>query len=162
MSDGFLGYKASLMLDVVVCALVIVVPALLYSLFAVKVRRQYQLHKALQVTLGIVLLAAVGLFELDMRLHGGIDTILAKRVRPLTTSEKEAFYQLLYVHLFFAVSTVFLWGTTLVLAWRRIPSPPGPCAHSRQHKILGWLSAADITLTSVTGLLVYYYGFVVP
>jgi putative membrane protein len=162
MSDGFLGYKASLMLDVVVCALTIVVPMLLFSLFAVKVRRNYRLHKALQITLGIVLLAAVGLFEIDMRLHGGIEGILAKRSRPLAPDERASFNTLLYVHLFFAVSTVFLWAITLILALKRMPRPPAPCEHSRLHKRLGWLSAADITLTSVTGLLVYYYGFMVP
>ncbi|MGE5194806.1 MAG: DUF420 domain-containing protein [Deltaproteobacteria bacterium] len=162
MSDGFLGYKASLMLDVVVCALAIVVPTLLFSLYAVKIRRNYRLHKALQITLGVVLLVAVGLFEVDMRLHGGIDGILAKRSRPLTPDERTSFNTLLAVHLFFAVSTVFLWATTLVLAIKRMPRPPAPCEHSRLHKRLGWLSAADITLTSVTGLLVYYYGFVVP
>jgi uncharacterized membrane protein YozB (DUF420 family) len=162
MADGFLGYKTSLMLDVVASALIFVVPTLLYSLYAVKVRRNYRLHKVLQITLGVVLLAAVGLFEIDMRLHGGIESILAKRSRPFSSAERESFYHLLYVHLFFAVSTVLLWGSTLVLALQRIPSPPGPCAHSLLHKRLGWLSAADITLTSVTGLLVYYYGFVVP
>src|SRR5437868_12622258 len=84
MTDGFLGYKTSLMLDVVVCALIVVVPTLLFSLYAVKIRRNYSLHKALQITLGIVLLAAVGLFEIDMRLHGGIEGILAKRLRPFS------------------------------------------------------------------------------
>ncbi len=162
MADGFLGYKASLMLDVVVCALIVVVPTLVYSLYAIKVRRNFQLHKALQITLGVVLLTAVGLFEIDMRLQGGIETILAKRSRPLSAAENASFYKLLYVHLFFAVSTVFLWGLTLALALRRIPNPPAPCEHSRWHKRLGWISALDITLTSATGLLVYYYGFVVP
>jgi uncharacterized membrane protein YozB (DUF420 family) len=162
MSDGFLGYKASLMLDVVVCALAVVVPTLLASLYAVKIRRNYRLHKTLQITLGLILLVAVGLFEVDMRLHGGIDGILAKRSRPLTPGERSSFNSLLYVHLFFAVSTVVLWATTLLLALKRMPRPPAPCDHSRLHKRLGWLSAADITLTSVTGLMVYYYGFVVP
>jgi putative membrane protein len=162
MTDGFLGYNSSLMLDVVACALVVVVPTLLFSLYTVKIRRNYALHKALQITLGVVLLAVVGLFETDMRMQGGISGILAKRARPLTPDERASFDTLLYVHLFFAVSTVFLWGTTLALALKRMPSPPGPCAHSRLHKILGWLSSTDITLTSVTGLMVYYYGFVVP
>ena len=162
MTDGFLGYKASLMLDVVVCALIIVVPLLIFSLYVVKVRRNYRLHKTLQIVLGVVLLAAVGLFEIDMRVHGGIASLLAKRTRPLTVAESVSFYRLLYVHLFFAVSTVVLWGMTLYLALRRIPNPPGPSSHSRLHQRLGWLSAIDITLTSVTGLLVYYYGFVHP
>jgi putative membrane protein len=162
MSDGFLGYNATLMLDVVVCALVVVVPTLLFSLFAVKIRRNYRLHKALQITLGVVLLVVVGLFEIDMRIHGGIDGILARRSRLLSQADRDSFYVLLGVHLFFAVSTVVLWATTLALALKRMPDPPGPCEHSRLHKRLGWLSAVDITLTSVTGLMVYYYGFVVP
>jgi len=160
MNDGFLGYRASLMLDLVVCALAVVVPTLLVSLFAVKIRRNYSLHKFLQITLGAILLVTVGLFEVDMRMHGGIVGILAKRSRPLSPDELTSFYRLLYVHLFFAVTTVFLWGTTLSLALRRMPNPPAPCGHSRLHKILGWLSAVDITMTAVTGLLVYYFGFV--
>ena len=39
MQNGFLGNNASLMLDVVVCALVLVVPALLFSLYTVKIKR---------------------------------------------------------------------------------------------------------------------------
>ena len=162
MTDGFLGFKASFMLDVVVCALIVVVPTLMCSLYAVKVRRNYALHKALQIALGGVLLVAIGLFEVDLRMQGGIAGILAKRWRPLSPNERESFNALLFVHLFFAISTVFLWAVTLILALRRMPVLPAPCDHSRLHKLLGWLSAADITLTSVTGLLVYYYGFVVP
>ena len=48
----------------------------------------------------------------------------------------------------------------IVLAWKRMPSPPPPCAHSGLHKKLGWLSTIDITLTSVTGLTWYYFAFV--
>lgn len=162
MHNGFLGYPASLMLDVVVCALLVVVPTLLFSLYAVKVRRNYTLHKRLQVTLGAVLLVAVGLFEVDMQFQGGIAGILAKRARPLSGEERAFFDSLLKVHLCFAVSTVVFWGLTLGLALRRIPRPPAPCPHSPVHKVLGWLSAVDITLTSVTGLMVYYYGFMVP
>ncbi len=161
MRDGFLGYRTSFMLDVVVCALVLVVPLLVYSIYQVKLRRNYSRHKQLQILLGALLLFAVGLFEFDMRWQGGIRTILPKRETPLTAAQDVFFYRLLIVHLFFAVSTVLLWSTTIILALRRIPKPPCPCPHSPTHKLLGWLSAVDITLTSVTGLLVYYYGFVV-
>ena len=126
-----------------------------------KVRRRYTAHRNVQLLLGAVLLITVGLFELDMRLHGGIGQILLQRITPLTPEQRTLFNQVLYVHLFFAISTVVLWAVTLVLAWRNMPDPPLPCPHSRLHKILGWTSAVDITLTSVTGLAVYYLGFVV-
>lgn len=161
MRDGFLGYPSSFMLDVVVCALVVIVPALVLSIYLVKFHRAYTWHRNLQVALGLVLLVAVGLFEIDMRLEGGVKGILAKRSVPLTPDQLSFFYGVLWVHLVFAISTVFLWGTTLTLALRRMPNPPRPAEHSRLHKRLGWLSAIDITLTAITGLMVYYYGFMI-
>jgi len=159
MRDGFLGYPASFMLDVVVCALLVVVPLLSASLVAVKWRRQYRLHKRLQLVLACLLLVAVTLFEIDMQWQGGIAGILSKRAQPLSAREQLFFDRLLRVHLVFAVSTVLLWLTTVVLALRQFANPPAPGAHSAWHRRLGWLSAADMTLTAVTGLMVYYFGF---
>jgi uncharacterized membrane protein YozB (DUF420 family) len=161
MRDGFLGYPASFMLDVVVCALLVVVPLLLASLAAVKWRRRYRLHKSLQLLLAGLLLVAVTLFEIDMQWQGGIAGILSKRPQPLPAGDQLFFDRLLKVHLVFAISTVILWLITVVLALRNFADPPAPGAHSRWHRRLGWLSAVDITLTAVTGLMVYYFGFMV-
>lgn len=163
MRNGFLGYDSSFMLDVVVCALVLVVPALLWSLYLVKFRRNYLLHRNIQMLLGLVLLIAVGAFEIDMQLvHGGWENVVNKPGTPprMTGEDLETVRRLLWVHLVFAISTPFLWATTLLLAWRRFPSPPQPGPHSRLHKILGWISTVDITLTSITGLIFYYVAFV--
>lgn len=161
MADGFLGNDASFMLDVVVCALLLVVPLLVYSLYLAKIRRQFLQHRNLQVTLGILLLITVAAFEIDMHLiHDGWEGIVKRRNPVLTATELAFVRQVLQVHLVFAVSTPFLWATTLGLALMRMPSPPAPCDHSRLHKKLGWLSAVDITLTSITGLAFYYYAFI--
>ena len=58
MSHGFLGYQSTFMLDFVVTALTLIVPALSVSVFLVKVRRNYVAHRNLQLVLGGVLLAA--------------------------------------------------------------------------------------------------------
>ena len=68
MTDGFLGYDASFMLDVVVCALALVVPALAWSIWLVKARRAYALHRNVQIVLGIVLLISVAAFEYDLQI----------------------------------------------------------------------------------------------
>jgi hypothetical protein len=162
MLNGFLGYNASFMLDVIVCALVLVVPTLAMSIYLVKVRRKYLLHRNIQLALGVVLLVAVVAFEVDIRRHGGWLAIVNKPEQPprLTGASLEFARNVLWVHLVFAVSTPILWATTITLALRRFPSPPQPAEHSRLHKTLGWLSAADITLTAVTGLYWYYVAFV--
>lgn len=164
MTNGFLGNDASFMLDFVVCALVLLVPLLLYSLFVVKVQRNYQLHKRLQLLLAAIVLVAVTAFEIDMRLHGGWRNIVNKdRAQPrLSEAQLDDVARVLYTHLVFAISTPFLWGATIVFALKRFPDPPAPGPHSRLHKTLGWASAVDLTLTSVTGLWFYYVTFVSP
>ncbi len=161
MGQGFLGYPSTLMLDVVVCALILVVPVLLFSIYLVKFRRQYLWHRRLQTGLGVALLITVCLFEIDMRLHGGWQEILKRRAVLLTDPQLQWVSRVLLVHLVFAVSTVILWAVTLTHGWKRIPNPPQPSVHSRVHKRLGWLSAITLTLTSVTGLIFYYYAFMI-
>lgn len=161
LRDGFLGNHASFMLDFVVVALVLIVPILLYSLFAVKIRHQYTLHRNLQLLLGAVLLVAVALFEVDLHfVQGGWEKVVAKRPEPLTTEQLAQVRTVLRIHLIFAISTPFLWVITIAAALRGFPSPPTPGRHSALHKLLGWASAIDITLTSITGLIFYYVAFV--
>ncbi len=161
MSHGFLGYDGStFMLDFVVTALVLIVPALLVSLSLVKSKRNYTAHRNLQLALAGVLLVAVIAFEIDIRVHGGWQAIVEARESPLSAEQIEIVKQTLYVHLVFAISTPLLWGTTITLALKRMPKPPAPCGHSRLHKTLGWLSVIDLVLTSATGLLFYYRAFI--
>ena len=165
LSNGFLGYPTTFMLDFVVCALALIVPVLVWSLWLVKFRRRYVAHKRLQITLGIVLLLAVTAFEVDVQMvHGGWENIVAQQqLSPEALATKiTSVRPWLLVHLVFAVTTPLFWIVTITLALRRFKNPPAPGTHSRLHKTLGWASTIDITLTSVTGLLFYYVAFMKP
>ncbi len=161
MQHGFLGNDSSFMLDFVVCALVLVVPILIYSIWLVKFKRNFALHRLIQILLGGILLVAVAAFEIDMRLHGGWENIVNKNPESprLSAEQLSQVRQVLYIHLIFAVSTPFLWAITLFLATKRFPKPIQPGEHSGQHKLLGWLSTIDLTFTSITGLIFYYFAF---
>ena len=160
MKDGFLGYHTSFMLDAVVVALVLVVPVLLFSLYSVKIRRQYTLHRNLQMFLAIALLAAVVAFEVDLHLiQGGWENVV-KKGSELTADQLSFIQRVLRIHLLFAASTPILWAITIGFALRRMPRPPEPSAHSRLHAVLGWASTLDLVLTSVTGLVFYYVAFI--
>jgi hypothetical protein len=161
MSQGFLGYHATFMLDVVVCALVLLVPALAASIFLVKFRRQYAWHRRLQLTLAAVLLLAVAGFEVDVQLvHHGWQNIVHSARPDMAAESLDFARKVLYVHLVFAISTPFLWILTISLALPRFGNPPFPSRHSALHRWLGWSSAIDLALTSATGLLFYYYAFI--
>ena len=154
--DGFLGTRASLMLDILVLVMLAVVVILGWSIYQVKFRRRFQLHKWTQLTLGAAVLVVVILFEIDIRLHGweiraaGIEGGRAPAI----------VWYALYVHLVFAVSSLILWPVTIFLALRNFPNPPHPGVHSRVHVPLARVAALDMVMTTVTGWVFYWLAFV--
>ena len=157
MGPGFLGTDASLMLDVVVSSLVLVLPTLIFSIYLAHWRKNYPLHKRVQLTLGIVLLIVVVLFEIDIRMQGGFWE-LAKNSPYFDTTF--LWFFLYFVHIPFSVSTVVLWTITFWTALRNFPKPPAPGEFSPIHKRLAWTSVTLMVGTVVTGLMVYYFGFI--
>lgn len=152
MQHGILPTRASTMLDLVFLAMFAVLPVLAWSIYQVRVRRRYLLHKRTQLTLAAVLLLTVGAFEVDMRLHGW-----RQYVGNQPSSRVDA---ALWIHLVFAVTTFFLWVGVVVHALRTIPNPPGPSPSSRRHVLLGRLAATDMLLTAVSGWAFYLLAFV--
>jgi hypothetical protein len=155
-SDGFLGTRAPLILDVLCLAMLGVLVVLAWSVFQVRFRRRYQLHKWTQIILAAVLLAVVILFEIDIRLHGWEERAAGQ----LGGHPPPAAVTALYVHLVFAVTTVLLWPVTIVLALRNLPNPPMPGPHSRLHIPLARVAALDMVLTAITGWTFYWFAFV--
>jgi hypothetical protein len=159
--DGFLpGGRGSLMLDVVVVAMLVVVPLLAASIWLVKKRRNYRLHKMLQLTMATVLLAAVLLFELDIRLHGWMHRAVASPFFDSQAPWRSPAGISLIVHLVFAVPTVLLWAAVVGLALRHFGKDPHPGPHSRWHIPLGWAAAVGMGLTAATGWVFYWLAFV--
>jgi putative membrane protein len=154
--DGFLGTRAPLMVDVVFLAMFAVVAVLAWSVFEVKVRRRYELHKWTQITLGAILLVAVILFEIDIRLHGWEE----RAANAIGGRPAQTVYTALYIHLVFAISTVILWPTTIGLALANFSNPPAPGPHSRVHIPLARAAAIDMALTAITGWIFYWLAFV--
>jgi high-affinity Fe2+/Pb2+ permease len=69
--QGFLGTRGDLLMDIVILALVAVVPIVLYNWRLARTGR-YPLHKTMQISLAALLAVVVGLFEVNLRLQGGI------------------------------------------------------------------------------------------
>ncbi|MFP6612522.1 MAG: DUF420 domain-containing protein [Pirellulales bacterium] len=157
--NGFLGTRASLMLDIVFLAMFAVLPVMAWSIYLVKFKRLYTAHKQMQLTIGIVLAVAVTLFEIDIRIN---------EWRP--RAEKSPYYDAdmlrgwvnwsLWVHLFFAITTVVLWIFVIVQAPRKFSKVPLPNPYSPKHIFWARLAAIDMALTSFTGWAFYYIAFV--
>jgi hypothetical protein len=142
------------MLDFVAVAMFLILPILSYSLYLVKVRKNYLAHKRLQIFLGLLLLVAVVLFEVDIRIYGW------RHLAEPSPYYATALFPILYIHLFFAISTSLLWIVTILLAIRNFPSVPRPGPHSTLHKRLAWPAAITMYITAITGWTFYWMAFV--
>jgi putative membrane protein len=158
--SGFLGTRGSLMLDVVFVAMFVVVPLLGISLYLVKYRQRYQLHKTLQLTMASVLLVAVLLFEIDIRVNGWEErAALSPYFDPAREWTCPAGIALI-VHLSFAIPTLLLWVYVVVAALRKFAKPAAPGPHSAAHARTGMLASGGMFLTAVTGWIFYWMAFV--
>ena len=153
--NGFLGSRASVMLDVVFLAMFFVLPMLGVGIGMARFRRQYAWHKRIQLTVAAILLLAVGAFEIDMQFVSG----WRERAQPSAywpTGVKTS----LYIHLVFSISTFFLWLYVVVGALRNFPKPPQPAPYSRRHMFWARAAAIDLVLTAITGWTFYWLAFV--
>jgi uncharacterized membrane protein YozB (DUF420 family) len=158
--SGFLGTRGSLMLDVVVVAMAVILPVLAWSVYLVRYRRRYELHKWVQTVLALVLLVTVLLFEIDIRVNGWRHRAEPSPYYASETGGLSPVFATLYVHLVFATTTAVLWTVVTIQAWRKFPSPPLPSQHSRSHRLWGRLAALDMLGTTITGWIFYWLAFV--
>ena len=159
--DGFLpGSRATIMLDVVFLAMFAVVPLMGWGIWLVRSRRNYALHKKVQVTLGVVLLLAVAAFEIDMQFISGWRARAEPSPHWGDGTAAHWVMRSLLVHLFFAVPTAVLWAFVIVEGLRKFPNPPRPCPYSRRHMFWARLAAIEMTMTAVTGWVFYWLAFV--
>ncbi len=156
---GFLGTRGTMMLDLVVVAMAFALPLMIGSIYLVRSKKLYRVHKFLQLALAAVLMVAILLFELEMRLTGW-EQYAAPSPWWREGRWNDPVELLLTVHLAFAVPTFFIWIAVVVRALLGFPRPPGPSAHSRSHRLWGRLAAIGLSLTAITGWIFYYAAFV--
>ena len=143
--DGFLGTDAPLVLDLIVVVLALAIPLLVFSIGAAS-RGAHRVHKAIQITLTVVLAIALIGFELQVQ-QSGWEEMTNFAAQPPSRQNHLTFA--LGVHLLFAISTPFLWIAAMSATDR-----------GRSHRVLGRLAAADLCLTALTGWYWYYVAFV--
>jgi hypothetical protein len=158
LAEGFLGTRGSFMLDVVVVAMAILIPAMGASIALVRYRRAYRWHRSIQLGLASILFLAVGAFEIEMRMMTDW-TKLALPSPYYSADTWNAVNISLGIHLFFAVPTLLAWIYVIVQAirhfgWYVEPGPYGP-----KHAFWGRLASLGIVMTAVTGWIFYWLAF---
>lgn len=152
--QGFLGTRADLLTDLVITALVAVVPFVLWNQNLAR-RGRWALHKRMQIGLAVLLGLVVAAFEYNLRLQGGIfeATTASAYSGTLTLN----FW--IWFHTFLAITTVIVWASLIIMSLRRFPSPPQPAAFSATHRRWGRIGIIWMLATGLTSLPVYFFGY---
>ncbi|MBA2116582.1 DUF420 domain-containing protein [Bremerella alba] len=152
---GFLPTRGSIMIDFVFVAMFGIILVLGISIYLVRYRRLYQLHKWIQIITGVVLLVAVTAFEIDVRFFTDWEALAEP-----SSFGSATVHGLLYFHLLFAIPTPLLWIFVIWHGLAKFPNPAQPSPYSQTHIFWARLAAMGMLLTAVTGWVFYYAAFV--
>ena len=151
---GFLGTKAPYFMDSVTL-IVALLPLLVGLVITAANRSFYKLHGVLQAVIFVVSVVVLGYFEYGVRLGGGFEHFA------LHSSLSPALLKtLLIVHIIIATITLLLWSWLLLKALLGYKKEKLPGSDSSKHKTLGKRLFLGITLTALSGIVVYITLFI--
>ncbi len=158
--SGFLGTRAPLFPDVVVVALVVVIPLFLIGVSLAK-RKRLRAHLAvMQATFGVLAVVVVA-FVVWARLFAPGAPHLEG-----TWLHGAVYRPLIFLHIVVALSSLALGASTILRARRRVISPERPAevklpeGYRGRHHLEGYATLSALILTSGSGLAIYYLRYI--
>ena len=152
--SSFLGARGDALIDIGILSIVAVVPILLWS-WGLARKKQWTLHKRVQLATASLLGVVVLLFEIDLNQLGGIFKVTADSSYAGTATLN--FW--IWIHTFFAISSTFVWLFLVLASLIKFPSPPEPKFFTT-HRYFGRLAMILMLGAGATAVPMYIYGFV--
>jgi len=148
---GFLGTKALMYMDIITIYFALL-PLFLTSAIYMAVKKKYKLHYKMQVSIFILTLIIIAIFEVGVRISGGFSAFMEQ-------SNANYSYMLIFlvIHVLVAILSVVLYSTLIYSSTRQYIFKKEPFATN--HKKMGQVVFFGMTLTSIMGILIYYFLF---
>jgi hypothetical protein len=151
---GILGSRASTAFDLAYLILLLMIPILVWSLELLLLRKNYLLHKKVQLLLTLAFLIATAVFFAAFFLNGWRHRAAASVAEiPAIT------YMTLTIHLAFWLITGLIWIGLLVQSLRKIPNPPQACEFGPFYVFWLVMLVLQLFLTTLTGWEFYLLAF---
>ena len=151
---GFLGTRAPMFMDIIVIIIGLLPFLIAFSIWFA-VNKMYGLHRFLQTVLFLVTIVILVYFKYGMYMAGGFDFYM----RGSSIDSTIAFYFLIF-HVVVATITLIMWFAMMKFASADSKRRALPGLYSDAHKKSGKRSAFAISLTSITGVIVYWILFI--
>lgn len=152
---GILGTRADILIDIVMLSFIIILPILIVSWRTARVKKDYALHRKIQITLGATLAVVVAIFEYDLSTSGGIFELTKGGAYEGTA----VLLWTIYIHTLFAVAAAVIWVGLIIFSIFKFENPPQPNAFSKTHRFWGRAGMITMIGAGVTAPPLYYFGF---
>jgi len=150
---GFFGTRAPLYLDVVGLFFVFL-PFLMAISIMFAIKGDIRKHLNSQLSLFIVTMVMVVVFEVGMRLSGGFLEYM--KSSPISLTFMSIF---LVIHIIIALLTVLLWAYQLIASMKAYKNSTMDTVYKMRHKKIGRFVFIGLMVTSVMGGSIYYFLF---
>ena len=148
---GFLGTKALMYMDIITLYFGIL-PFLMASAIYMAIKKRYKLHYKMQLTIFVVTLIVVAIFEVGVRISGGFSAFMEQ-------SNANYSYMLIFlvIHVLVAILSVVLYSMLIYNSTQQYIFKKEPFASN--HKRMGQVVFFGMSVTSIMGILIYYFLF---
>ncbi len=153
LRKGFLGTRGDFLSDLLICALAIIVPILLFAIQSGRMRRG-RTHHILMLAIYYTVVAYVIVYEANMLARGGMEFLNAN-----VRMNKNIYWVVAGFHILLGAITLILGAITIRLGNRAQASVLN-LEVKKGHRKRGWTTFFLLLFTSITGVLVYYLTFV--
>jgi putative membrane protein len=97
----------------------------------------------------------VTVFELDLKLSGGIFTLTSQSSYAGTS----LLNGIIYGHMLVAIGSALVWTPLIIVSLKKFPNPPLPNAFGKTHRLWGRTGMRLMMASGLTALPLYYLGF---
>ena len=148
---GFLGTKALMYMDVITLYFG-VLPFLMASAIYMAIKKRYKLHYKMQLSIYVLTLTVVAIFEIGVRISGGFSAFMEQ-------SNANYSYMLIFlvIHVLIAILSVVLYSILIYSSSQQYIFKKEPLALN--HKKMGQVVFFGMSITSIMGILIYYFLF---
>ena len=150
-STGFLGSNAPMYMDIAVVYFAIF-PFLLWYAIYQAIKKKYSTHYKLQTILFVVSLLVVVIFEVGVRVDNNFNDFMQN-----SNVNYTFMISFLIFHIFISIISLIMWIALLYGTIRRYIVDKEAVLAS--HKRTGYYVFAGLTLTSITGVMIYWFLF---
>jgi len=150
---GFFGTRAPMYLDIV-GVYFLLLPLLLFISIRFAVKGEIKKHFISQITIFLLTLVMIVVFEAGMRLVGGYEAYIQDS--PISRSY---FISFLIVHIVIAILSVNLWSYQIISSIKMYKRDELYGDNALRHKNLSRILMIGLSITLIQGASIYYFLF---